>query len=120
MKNTMDIKKQWIFSLLLVIGLTIGSALMMKINYALIRNVFVRTEWIHGVIDPKEGGLLAALEMGIIPIFALLAFGFYNRWSWKQILSISWKIFVIGFALGLIVGSTYTAYSQSFICGIIH
>lgn len=111
---SLDAKNQWFLSVCLIIGLTVGSALLMLINTVL-ANIFVKD-----FIDAREGGFMAALEMGIIPIFALLVFGFLNRWPLKQILSVSWKIFIIGVILGAIFGSTYTQGSQSLICGILH
>lgn len=113
-------RQQWIFSFFLVMGLTLGSALLDKINDFLINNIFAKSECAQGIIDPREGGLMVALEMGIIPIFALLVFGILNKWPFKQIFSIAWKIFILGVILGVIFGSTYTDGSQSLICGMLH
>lgn len=120
--NTQSIgtRKQWLFSLFLVTSLTLGSALLNKINDVLINNIFVKSVCAQGIIDPREGGFMVALEMGIIPIFALLVFGILSKWSLKQIASIAWKIFILGAILGVIFGSTYTDGSQSLICGILH
>lgn len=87
-KQGVTIRKQWIFSLFLVTSLTLGSALLDKFNDLLINNIFAKSGCVLGIIDPREGGFMVALEMGIIPIFALFAFGVLNKWSFKQIFNI--------------------------------
>lgn len=119
-KQSLTTRKQWIFGFFIVTSLTFGSALLDKINDFLINNIFAKSECAQGIIDPREGGFMVALEMGIIPIFALLVFGILNKWSFKQIVSIAWKIFILGATLGVIFGSTYTDGSQSLICGMLH
>src|SRR3989338_11427696 len=57
---SLDIKKEWVFSVCLVISITVGSALLMLIN-TILANIFVKD-----FIDAKEGGIMAALEMGVI------------------------------------------------------
>lgn len=110
-----EISKEWRLSFALVGSLTLGSALMKFVNTSL-ANIFVSSN----LIDAKEGGLMIALEMGIIPIFAILAIGAIECWPLKQIIGVSWKIFIVGMILGAIFGSTYTMGSQSLICGILH
>ena len=110
-----ELNKEWRLSFALVGSLTLGSALMKFVNTSL-ANVFVSSN----LIDAKEGALMIALEMGIIPIFAVLAIGAIERWTSKKIINISWKIFIIGIILGAIFGSIYTMGSQSLVCGILH
>ena len=73
-------ERQWILSLLPAGSLTLGSALLDKINDFLINNIFAKSKTIHDIIDPGKGGIMVALEMGIIPLFVLLVFDLFNKW----------------------------------------
>ena len=121
------LRQQWVFASFLVVSLCFGSALFQYIDKFLVSSIFARTQLVKGFmgndpiyIDPIEGGILAALEMGAIPIFVLIAVGIYNKWTNNDILRLAWKVFIIGGLLGFIFGSTYTLDYQSLVCGIIH
>lgn len=111
-------RRQWLFSFIIVVSLAIGSSLMFHLDKALIR------AFTKAVTDPalnaKESAILIALEMGIIPIFAVIAFALMFKWSLRQTFSISWKVFIIGGILGVLFGSTYSLNYQSLVCGILH
>ncbi|MBL7131151.1 MAG: hypothetical protein ISS45_07100 [Candidatus Omnitrophica bacterium] len=114
-------KKQWLFSLGIVISLTIGSSLMFHIEKLTIKIFNISAISIQDfMLNAKEGAILVAVEMGIIPIFAVIIFALFNKWSLKQTCLISWKIFIIGALLGAVIGSTYTLDYQSLACGILH
>ncbi|GEM_PF-4622029 len=115
-------KKEWILSLVLVVALTLASGLMMKLGTFLINHFFlgVLPSGEVNLISSKEGAFLVALEMGFIPMFAVLAIGIVEKWPKIKILGIAWKVLIIGFLLGAVIGSTYTNGSQSLLCGILH
>lgn len=111
-------KKEWLFSFFIVMSLTIGSSLMFHLDKLIIK-IFDKISG-NPLIDAKVGGVLVALEMGIIPIFAVIAFALINKWPCRQRLEISWKVFIIGAMLGALIGSTYSLNYQSLTCGILH
>ncbi|MBN1586248.1 MAG: hypothetical protein JW937_02325 [Candidatus Omnitrophica bacterium] len=109
-----DVKRQWYFSAIVVLSLAVGAAFGRGLDLAL--SSYFR--W--GGLSVSEVALINTLEMGLIPVFGVLAVGFGLEWPKDRIWALAWKVFVVGAAMGSIVGTTWAMGWQHATCGFIH
>lgn len=112
----MDTRRQWLISVWFVIALTIGGAIMKKL-VGILSSYHLQT---LSLISPLEGGVIIAIEMGVILILGLIGFTIPMKIQPNIIMQLAWKVLLLALAIGFIIGVTYTAGLQSISCGFLH
>lgn len=114
---TFNQKQQWIFCVILVLSLVIGSAFVRQMDIFLAK-CFSSANPLN-LIDHKEAAIINSLEMGIMPLFPVTGIGLFLKMPFRKLFSISWKTFLIGAFIGAIIGTTFSMGFQHVTCGFI-
>jgi hypothetical protein len=119
--NELNNKMQWKIAFVVLVSLMLGIELARKIDDVLAP--FFAANYYLGVgvygISGIEGAIMVGLEMSLVPTLVIIAIAIAMKLPYKTIISIAWKVFVIGGFIGIIVGSTYSSGIQDFYCGYI-
>lgn len=112
--GNIELNRKWTIAVAVVLSMVAGSAFVRAFD-SMLAHIFS-----PGLLNIVEAATINTLEMGLMPIFVLVALGLILKLSVRQVLNLAWRTFLVGAVCGAIIGTTYHVGFQYATSGFIH